>query len=144
MSPKTVVALLLISISTIALAQQPTKAAVYIDDHTEDNQGHRLAYAVKEQIRNSAGMRTVDTVGESGLQVHLGSIDATGAQLQTAFTVVYTLTDFGSPGGFQFYLDSTGGICGAQAIDECANSIVARLDTNLSGVRAAFASAGKK
>ncbi|MGF6807660.1 hypothetical protein OKW30_002786 [Paraburkholderia sp. Clong3] len=141
---KSAVASLLISISTIAVAQQPTKAAVFVEDHTEDNQGHRLAYAVKEQIRNSAGMRIVDTPGESALQVHLGSIDATGSQIQTAFTVVYTLTDFGNPGSFQFYLDSTGGLCGAQAIDQCANSIVARLDTNLSSVRAAFAAAVKK
>jgi hypothetical protein len=140
---KTMVAALMLVASTIAAAQQATKAAIYVEYTTEDNQGHRLAYAVKEQIRTSAGMRLVDSAGDSGLQVHLGSIDSSGTQTQTAYSVAYTVRDFSHPDGFPYYLDSTGGICGAQVIDQCANAIVARLDNNLSLIRAAFSSQKK-
>ena len=144
MQIKTMIAALMLVASTIAAAQQATKATIYVEDSTEDTQGHRLAYQVKEQIRTSASMQLVDSVGDSGLQVHLVSIDSSnGMQTQTAYSVAYTVTDFAHPKGYPYYVDSTGGICGSQVIDQCANSIVARLDNNLSIIRAAFRSQKK-
>jgi hypothetical protein len=139
-----VAAALLITTSAMAVAQQPIKAAIYVEDHTEDVQGHRLAYAVKEQIRTSAGMRLVDTFNESALQVHLASIDPDNNQARTVYSVAISLINLTAPGMFPYYLDSTTGVCGRQVIDQCANSLVAALDNDLSAVRAGFAAATKK
>ncbi|WP_201696856.1 hypothetical protein [Paraburkholderia hiiakae] len=143
MKVRSAVAALLISASTIVAAQQPGKAAVYVDDRTEDVQGHRLAYAVKEQIRNSASMRLVDTKDESALQIHLSSLDPDNDQIRTVYSMALSLINFSSPSSPPVYLDSTSGVCGAHVIDQCANSILARVDSEISAVRAALAKSRK-
>ncbi|HEF4840215.1 TPA: hypothetical protein SAO52_005000 [Burkholderia vietnamiensis] len=139
-----VAATLLISSSTMAVAQQPVRAAIYLEDRTEDVQGHRLAYAVKEQIRKSASMRLVDTVTESALQVHLASVDPDNTQIRTVYSVAFSLLNFNVPEMFPYYLDSTTGVCGSHVIDQCANSLVAILDNDLSALRAGLAATAKK
>lgn len=123
-------------------AQQNVKAAIYVQDATEDYQGHRLAYEVKEQIRMSAGMRLVDNEASSGLQLHLGSIDPDQNNLRTVYSIAITLTN-PSTLSIPLYLDSTEGVCGSGVIGQCANAIVARLDSNLSMVRAALSGSAK-
>jgi hypothetical protein len=123
---------------------QETRAAVFVEDITQDVQGHRLAYAVKEQIRRSASMRLTDAEKGSGIQLRLGSINPDGdSNIRTSYSLAVTMTNFATPGGFPLYLDSTGGMCGSAVIEQCANSIVARVDSDLSAIRAAFQSGGK-
>jgi hypothetical protein len=91
MNGKAAVITFMLLASGTALAQQSNKAAVYIQDNTEDNLGHRLAYAAKEQIRMSAGMRLTDTEDESGIQLHLVSIATNNMDTQAAYSIAITL-----------------------------------------------------
>ncbi|MBB5409654.1 hypothetical protein HDG34_003596 [Paraburkholderia sp. HC6.4b] len=140
---KAVIAILLWLACGAASAQQYARVTVYVEDGAEDTQGHRLVYAVKEQVRRSAGMQLAEVEKDSTFQLHLSSIDPDNTNIRAAYSVVFTLVNMSAPGSFPLYLDSTNGICGAQVIDQCADSIVARLDRTVSNLRAAFSSPSK-
>jgi hypothetical protein len=122
---------------------QDTRAAVFVDASAPDVQEGRLVYAVKGQIRRSASMRLVDAEKESGFQLRLNTLDPDNNNYRTIYSMAVTLVNLSNPATFSMYLDSTVGSCGANVIDQCANSIVARADTSVSGIRAAFASQKK-
>jgi hypothetical protein len=88
-------------------------------------------------------MRPVDVESESGLQLRLGSLDPDNTNIRTTYSLAVIMTNFANPKTFPLYLDSTAGVCGSNVIDQCADLIVARADSDLSSLRAAFQSTGK-
>ena len=143
MKIKTLISIIVLAITSANGFAQDRRSAVFVDASAPDGQGDRLVYAVKEQIRRSASMRLVDTEKESGFQLHLSTLDPDNNNYRTIYSMTVTLANLNNPAIFSMYLDSTVGSCGANVIDQCANSIVARADTSVSGIRAAFASQKK-
>ena len=140
---KTLLSIVALATTSATGFAQNTQSAVFIDASAPDMQGGRLVYAVKEQIRKSASMRLVDAEKESGFQLHISTLDPDNSNWRTIYSMTVTVVNFSAPASFSMYLDSTVGSCGANVIDQCANSIVARLDTSVSGIRAALASQKK-
>lgn len=136
-SIKSLAAMLLLVVNGFALAQS-AKMHVFLDSTAEDTQGARLVYAVKEQIRRSSSMQLSDTEKTSVFQLHLITMDPDQRNVQTIYSFAVTLANLSASGFFPLYIDSTVGSCGSSVIDQCANSIVARLDQNISAVRASF------
>jgi len=139
MNIKTILCTVTLAVISANGFAQDSRAAVFVDGAAPDGQGGRLFYAVKEQIRRSASMRLVDTEKESGFQLHLNTLDPDNNSYRTIYSMAISMVNFTNPATFSMYLDSTVGTCGANVIDQCANSIVARADTNVSAIRAAIA-----
>ena len=119
---------------------QAARSAVYIEGTANDIQGQRLVYAVKEQIRRSAGMSLVDDEKESGFQARLITEDVDNGNIRSEYAVVITMMNLTSPGSFPYFLDYTIGVCGANVVDQCASTIAARIDRDASTIRSAFKS----
>lgn len=117
---------------------QAGRSSVYVEGSADDTQGQRLVYAVKEQIRRSAGMSLVDDEKASGFQVRLVTEDVDNGSIRTEYAIVITMMNLASPGSFPYYLDSTIGVCGSNVVDQCASTIAARIDRDASTIRAAL------
>lgn len=119
---------------------QTARSAVYVEGVADDIQGQRLVYAVKEQIRRSAGMSLVDDEKGSGFQARLITEDVDNGNIRTEYAIVITMMNLRSPGSFPYFLDYTIGVCGSNVVDQCASTIAARIDRDASTIRSALKS----
>lgn len=117
-----------------ALAQ----VKVYLDATARDMVGGRLAYSIKEGIRRSAAMKLVDREQDGFVRVNLVTLDPdkTGSSgIRTIYSVVWTTQTFHTT-PVTMYLTNSVGICGSDRVSQCAESIVAKTDDQVSFVRA--------
>lgn len=109
---------------------------VHVTSSGVDPIGVRLAFAVREGIRRSAGMTLVDSRDDRLLGVHLVTMDPTKNDegLNTVYSLVWTLRTLDDR-PVHIYLTSKIGACGATVIAECAESIVADTDKHATDYR---------
>jgi hypothetical protein len=122
--------------ATAAFAQ-----AVYIESTARGMQAERLIYAIKEKLRASSTMRVVDNENDSALQIRVNAMDTDSTAYQAVYAVTWTFSSPQYPAGLKFYDNSTVGICGAQRIAECGDTLVAETDKEASDLRQLMKSA---
>jgi hypothetical protein len=135
--------LLALAILSGAVLAQP--APVYVDSTTPDTLGTRLAFAIREGIRRSAGFRLVDRDAEAGIAVRLVTVSPLmGSPVQlTSYSVVWTSKRLDEP-QLPIYLSQQVGVCGTDTLSECAEGIIAKTDEHFHTMSAAFKDALEK
>ncbi len=120
-----------------AVAESP-KTPVSVSATTEDSIGSRLAFTIREGIRRSASMELVDEARYAFVRIHLVTLNpdaSKGKELWTAYSIVWTRS-FKKYPSFEQYLTQTVGTCGADRLEECGASIIARTDEQALEIRA--------
>ena len=132
------VAVLAMSVlASVASAQTTTKYAVFVSHSGEDTVGKQLAYAVREELRKSAGY-SAGSERESPWEIGLVSLDPDRSSGQpgnwSAVAVTFTMRNLlpykaGSPQTWlPIFLSSGIHIVGSSRVEEKARSLVAELD----------------
>lgn len=108
--------------------------SIYVSAAIADNDavGTRLAYRVKEGIRQSAAMVLVAEEKSSLIQLYLATVNVDGNGMRTAYSVTWTVVNPSNVAGSKFYV--TGGVrtCGSNSVDACAERLVAEADQHAS------------
>ena len=122
---------------SMASAQTGSRYAVFVSHSGEDSVGRQLAYAVREELRRSAGYSAGDE-RESPWTIALVSLDMDGSSSQrgnrSAVAVTFTMRNLlpykaGSPQTWlPIYLSSSLYFVGSARVEEQAKSVVAGLD----------------
>lgn len=130
-------------------AKKDGRLSVYVAQSGEDAVGQALAYAVREELRRSAGFNAT-TAREALVTINIASLDLGSERIRagtwSAIAVSYTMYNLGtfSEGNpqtlYPIYLSGTVIVVGADATDRMAKSVVAMLDRTIE----AFNAAGKK
>jgi hypothetical protein len=94
----------------------------------DDAVGTRLAYKVREGIRDSSSMVLAPEEKASLMQLYLATLNVDGNGLRTAYSVTWTVVNPSNIAGSKFYV--TGGVrtCGSGSVDTCAERLVAEAD----------------
>lgn len=125
------------ALASLAADVEPARAKVNLYQQcSDDSVGQRLAFKVKEGLNRSTTMSAVDSYGESAVMVSLVCVspDAKDRGNYSVYSYQVTLRNF--EGFYDFALTHGVGTCGTQRVDDCAESIVATVDSAVSGVRA--------
>ncbi len=128
---------LLLATPTVASAQEQ-RALVSVSHAGEDSVGQRLAFALREAIRSSAGYRLVD-YKEALFRVSLVTLDPDRSLSgnKTAAAVTYTVRntlpfkDSNPQTWYPIYLTTSIVIAGADRTEDQARGILASLDANI-------------
>jgi hypothetical protein len=108
--------------------------SIYVSASISDDDavGTRLAYRVKEGIRQSAAMVLVGDEKSSLIQLYLATLNVDGNGQRTAYSVTWTVVNPSNIAGSKFYV--TGGVrtCGSSSVDACAERLVAEADQHAS------------
>jgi hypothetical protein len=124
---------LLFAFASPSLAQ----VKIYVAATAPDSVGARLAYALKEGIRRSASMSLADRKQDGALWVIFVTLDpdkSQGGSDRTIYSAVWTMQTFHDV-PVTMYLSSTVGLCGSKRVQECADSLAAETDEQVSIVR---------
>jgi len=111
-----------------------SKAHIGVISTAEDTVGSQLVYKIKEGLRSSKGM-TLASPDESVVQLRVITLDPddnTGRR--TIYSVVWTVPQFTNKSA-KLYWTSSVGICGANRISSCAESLIAETDKVVSEVQ---------
>lgn len=128
-----VFAILLLLTAKSSLAQ----TAVFVEATAPDPVGSRLAYAIKEGIRRSAGMSLADREADALIGVSLVTLDPDRSDAggnRTIYSVVWTARTLHST-PVRMYLTNSVGICGTNRVSACADGLVADTDAQATKVR---------
>ena len=122
---------------SMASAQIGSRYTVFVSHSGEDSVGRKLAYAVREELRRSAGYSAGDE-RESPWLIEMVSLDTDGggslAGSRSAVAVTFTMRNLlpykaGSPQTWlPIYLSSSLYLVGSARVEEQAKSMVAELD----------------
>lgn len=125
-----VVGLLVQAVFLPAYAQR-----VYVSATAEDSVGSRLAFAIKEGIRRSAGLSLADREDDGLIGVRIVTLDPDEDRgNRTIYSVVWTVkTLHDTP--VTMYLTNSVGICGSNRVAACADNLVADTDARATQVR---------
>jgi len=74
-------------------------------------------------------------------KVRVNAMDTDSTAYQAVYAVTWTFSSPQYPAGLKFYDNSTVGICGAQRIAECGDTLVAESDKEASDLRQLMKSA---
>lgn len=96
-----------------------------VEATAKDVIGSRLAFAVKERVRTSAGFKLVGTRKDALFRMSLVTLDDKGGYF-TVYSAVFSAWQ--PQTGTWTYLDNLVGTCGTSRIAECADSLVASAD----------------
>ena len=132
-------AVAVIALTIISAKPACAQTKVSLEASTPDTTGTRLAYAIKQKIRENVGSITLMDRQEDGLiRIHLVTLDPdenTSSQgFRTIYSVVWTVQTLSEP-STTMYLSNQVGSCGSGRISECADGIVAQTDDYASTVR---------
>lgn len=113
-----------------ALMPTTVAAQVVAVDHTgDDSVGMQLAYRVREEIGKSSRL-TLGSASNYGWKIVLVTV---GDSKKTSYSMSLVLKD--NSGGFDDFVTSIVGICGADRVESCARSIVAGIDVPMQQYR---------
>lgn len=123
-------------------AQMP----VVVSATAPDPVGRRLAFAVREKLRRTAGMQLASSTDSGTVIMSMVTLDPDSknqdAGSRTIYSVVWTVETFHqSP--ITMYLTSSVGLCGSGRVQECAEDLVAGTDRETSQVREWITNASK-
>ena len=130
--------LIVVAGHSVAVAQQQIRAAVYLQNNTDDPVGRLLAYEIREAIRRSAGLTLVDRDVDARFILRLVTIDPDRERspgISTVYSAVYTVrTLHDTP--IEMYLESSVGTCGSSRVESCGRRMAANLDEKATEFRA--------
>lgn len=94
----------------------------------DDAVGARLAFKVREGIRQSEAMVLAPDEKASLMQLYLATLNVDGNGLRSAYSVTWTVVNPSNIVGSKFYV--TGGVrtCGSSSAETCAERLVAEAD----------------
>jgi hypothetical protein len=127
----------LVSLFSLAIAPPIwAQTNVHVTETIEDQVGQRLAFVFREALRRSATFEDTYDQKSSFFSVSLITLDPDerANQTRTIYTFVITLT---ADTGFNRYVTSSVGFCGADVLTECADGLVQDLGVQLEKARKA-------
>ena len=110
----------IIMLSGTADAAGNAAVPILVSVTTKDRVGTNLAHRVREQFRASAGFQLVERESAAVWVVRLITHAGDDDQMHTVYAVIWTVNDL--------YMHSLVGICGANRVDSCATTIIAKTD----------------
>ena len=125
-----------------AKADQEFHPSVFVEATTanDDTVGSTLVYKIKEGVRESKGMTLVSSRENAILTAHLVTLapignDGVKMRNSTVYSAVLTFKDFVTLR--ELYLDQYVGTCSIK-VDQCANGLIAEIDSQLQGIVDAY------
>lgn len=107
----------------------PAHAAMPVEIVTTANDpvGSQLVYAIKEKIRQSSSLELSLDSSVLRMQAQIVTLDQypQSPGISTVYSVVLTWNNPEQP--LPFYLTQYTGYCGSQAVDSCADTVVAKI-----------------
>jgi len=100
---------------------------VYVAGTADDAVGERLVYAVKETIRKSGGLSLQASTQDAFLAVNMVTLDPDDNGSRTVYSFVLTSAD-SDESHFDYELSFVG-VCGTDRVVQCAERIVASVDS---------------
>jgi hypothetical protein len=133
--------LFFITCATPAMAQ----VKVIVDATTEDDVGKQLAFAFKEQIRQSATFAETYDETKAVLGANLVTLDVDEGSTRSQTQTVYSLTlVIKRNDGFDNFITSYVGKCGASVVSSCASRMLLNMGVQLEELRAAILSVNRQ
>jgi hypothetical protein len=103
------------------------KIPIYLSATAENARGKAFVFELKEQIRQSTGMRLAITEDDAVRQILMVAMDVQNTDV-VAYSVVWT---WRQSDGIQAFEDMVVGICPIHQVAACARSIVGQTDEKL-------------
>jgi hypothetical protein len=123
--------ILLLAVSCRASAADPI--SVYVKSQcSKDPVGERIAFKVREGLRRSSSMASVDTYSDSVMQLSIVCIDPDKDKIGSISNYSYAITTTNTEGYYDFQITHGVGTCGTRRVDECAEGLVADIDKAIS------------
>lgn len=108
-----------------AIAPASAQMTVVLESTAREAVGGRLAFAIKERIRTSAGFRLVGDRADALFRISMVTLDDKSGY-STVYSVVFAAWQ--PQTGTWTYLENVVGTCGTSRIAECADGLVADAD----------------
>ena len=107
-------------------AQMP----VFIESAAQDTVGSRLAYAIREKVRQSSGFALVTTTDGALFRIGLVTLDPNANASTAGYSTIYSvvLTAWRPQTKTWTYINKFVGNCGSARVNECAESVMAEAD----------------
>jgi len=99
---------------------------------SKDPVGERIAFKVREGLRRSSSMTSVDTYTDSVMQISIVCIDPDEDKVGSVSNYSYAITTLNTDGHYDFQITHGVGTCGTRRVDECAEGLVADIDSAIS------------
>lgn len=129
-------ALLVSSIAVGAEETKSSKIAVHLYQQcADDSVGQRLAFKIKEGLNASTSMRSVDGYDDAAMHLSLVCLSPDIQDRGTFSRYSYQITITNYQGFYDFALTHGVGTCGTQRVTECAEGIVATIDSTIADLR---------
>lgn len=109
------------------------KVPIEVDSLSDDSVGERLAFQLRERIRQSTGY-SLTSANEPHMVLVLRTMDrdCLGKNKSTIYSIVWT---FKKDSVIRFYVDSAIGLAGDDVIEKAAEGIIARTDSMMESAR---------
>ena len=125
--------LMLLALAVTASAQEGKS---YLPVHLysqcdNDSVGQRLAFKVREGLRRSSSMKVADSYGDSVIQMSLVCLDPSAGERGSVSRYSYSITFLNTKGYYDYQLTHGVGNCGTRRVDECADGLVADIDSEV-------------
>lgn len=112
---------------------------IHLSATADDPVGARFAYRIKEEIRKSGQMQFVPSDSDAFVDLVLTTLDPDEDGLRTIYSLVVTVRDLSAGKSALFYYETSYvGLCGASAVNDCAESVAAKVDKVVDEYKAAF------
>ncbi len=129
--------LLLILLYSITKAQNYDVLSVEFRHTGDDAVGTRLAYNVREEIRDSKSMNLTYDDDKVRMQLILVTLEPGNSNsYSTVYSATWVWNNPEQP--FPFYITSVVGTCGTSRVSEVAQDLVAQTDKHLNDLRRLF------
>ena len=116
--------------------ETPSRVNVNLYQQCEsDSVGQRLAFKIKEGLNRSTSMAAVDSYSEAAIHVSLVCLSPDPQERGSFSRYSYQITVTNFQGFYDFALTHGVGTCGTQRVSECADGIVANIDSEISEFR---------
>ena len=102
---------------------------------SDDTVGQRLAFKIREGLNQSTSMVAVDSYNDSVVRVSLVCLSPDIQDRGSVSKYSYQITLWNFKGYYDFALTHGVGTCGSQRVAECAEGIVAAIDSAVSELR---------
>ena len=127
----------LVAVAATATAQEGKS---YLPVHlfaqcNNDTVGQRMAYKIREGLRRSSSMKVADSYGDSVIQMSLVCLDPSTGESGTVSRYSYSITFLNTKGYYDYLLTHGVGNCGTRRVDECADGLVADIDSEVGALR---------
>jgi len=115
-----------------AAAETNARVPVYVQaDCKDDTVGQRVVYHLREAIRRSSSMSSVASLNASELVVGMVCLSPAPAEAGRLSNYAYAVKFVNYRGPYDYHLSLSVGSCGTNRVTECADTIAAALDDDM-------------